>query len=277
MLVRNYKKQMNKPEYINTLEHEKDLQRLKEIRPIDDTLMRRMFKNNIPLTQLVLRIIIEKPDLLVTSVETQTDMKRVTGSRSICLDAEATDSEGKKYDIEVQKATSGAKPKRARYHSSVMDIENLDANHDFDELPETYVIFITENDVYKKSESFYKIERINLTTTEPFGDEAHIIYVNGAYEGNDEAGALMHDFRCSDPDDMLFDLIRNRARYYKESAEGVSEMCQAMEDMRKETIEKDRMEQARRYYQEGVSVEIITRVVERPLEVVMKWLGLQVL
>ena len=215
--------------------HEQDLERLRSFRPIDDTFMRRLFKNNIELAQLVLRIILDKPDLKVTSVETQVDMKRVTGARSLCLDAEAVDSENKKYDIEVQKASSGARPKRARYHSSVMDVENLDANQDFEDLPETYVVFITEHDIYKQGKPYYLIERMNFTTGEPFEDDTHILYVNSDYSGNDDFGKLMHDFKCSNPDDMHFDLLRERSKYYKESKEGVAEMCQIMEDMREET------------------------------------------
>lgn len=41
-------------------EHQEDLQRLKELRPIDDDFMRCLFKDNIPLTEQVLRIIIGK-------------------------------------------------------------------------------------------------------------------------------------------------------------------------------------------------------------------------
>lgn len=52
-------------------------------------------------------------------------MKRLAGARSICLDAYGTDSAGKKFDLEVQRQDKGADPHRARYHSSVMDIENL--------------------------------------------------------------------------------------------------------------------------------------------------------
>lgn len=106
--------------------HQEDLQRLRGFRPIDDTFMRGMFKDNIPLAELVLRIIVGKPDLTLTKCETQADLKRVTGARSICLDAYATDSTGKKYDIEIQRSDNGADPHRARYHSSVMDVENLD-------------------------------------------------------------------------------------------------------------------------------------------------------
>ena len=102
-----------------------------------------LFKDNLPLAELVLRIITGKQDLVLLSCETQADMKRVTGVRFICLDAYATDSAGKKYDIEVQQSDTGADPHRARYHSSVMDVENLDETQDYRELPDTYVIFIT--------------------------------------------------------------------------------------------------------------------------------------
>ncbi len=42
--------------------HQEDLQRLRGFRPIDDTFMRGMFKDTIPLAELVLRIIVGKPD-----------------------------------------------------------------------------------------------------------------------------------------------------------------------------------------------------------------------
>ena len=125
-------------------EHEEDLLRLREFRPIDDNFMRCLFKDNVPLAEFVLRIITGKKDLIITSCVTQNDMKRLAGARSICLDAYGTDSNGKKYDLEIQREDKGADPRRARYHSSVMDIENLDAGQEFKELPETYTIFITE-------------------------------------------------------------------------------------------------------------------------------------
>ena len=93
--------------------HQKDLQRLRGFRPIDDTFMRGLFRENLPLAELVLRIITGKPDLVLTHCETQADMNRVTGARSICLDAYATDSAGKKYDLEIQRADEGAAHHRA--------------------------------------------------------------------------------------------------------------------------------------------------------------------
>lgn len=66
-------------------ERQEDLQRLRGLRPIDDDFMRCLFKDNIPLAELVLRIITGKKDLVVIECQTQKDMKRLAGARSICL------------------------------------------------------------------------------------------------------------------------------------------------------------------------------------------------
>ena len=253
-----------------------DLDRLRSFRPMDDTFMRGLFKENLPLAELVLRIITGKPDLILTKCETQADMKRVTGARSICLDAYATDSAGKKYDIEVQRADNGADPHRARYHSSVMDVENLDEKQDYKELPDTYVIFITENDYYKAGEPVYTIQNMNLTLNRPFNDGAHILYVNGEYRDDSEIGRLMHDFNCTSADEMNFELLAERTRYLKENPKGVSEMCKVMEDLRVESYTEGREEQARmmaqKLYRKGYSIEEIADMVEYSTEKVEEWL-----
>lgn len=226
-------------------ERQEDLQRLRTLRPIDDDFMRCLFKDNVPLAELVLRIITGKKDLVITDCQTQKDMKRLAGARSICLDAYGVDSENKKYDLEIQIQDKGAAPHRARYHSSVMDIENLDAGQEFAELPDTYTIFITEKDFYGKGEPVYIVERMNLTTGKNFEDGEHILYVNGEYRGESELGKLMHDFNCMEADDMNFDLMAERTRYLKENPKGVSEMCKALEDMRNEAVERTALQMIR--------------------------------
>ena len=183
-------------------DHEEDLQRLRGFRPIDDTFMRCLFKDNLPLAQFVLRIITGKDDLVLTREETQKDLKRLVGARSICLDVHGEDSEGRQYDLEVQRDDSGAEPDRARYHASAMDIENLDAGQDSEKLPETYVIFVTETDVFDVGLGLYTVERVIHPLNVLFGDRQHILYANASYKGDDPLGLLMHDFLCNDPDDM---------------------------------------------------------------------------
>lgn len=80
-------------------QHIKDLERLEKMRPMDDDLMREIFRDNIPLAQLVLRIMTGINDLVVTSEETQYDLEYLLGARSICLDLLATYSEGRKLNL----------------------------------------------------------------------------------------------------------------------------------------------------------------------------------
>jgi len=56
--------------------HEEDRESLRRFRPIDDIFMRGLFKDNLPLAELVLRIITGKQDLVLLKCEIQADMKR---------------------------------------------------------------------------------------------------------------------------------------------------------------------------------------------------------
>ena len=84
-------------------QYQKDLERLQALRPMDDDFMRCLFKDNIPLAELVLRIITGKQDLVITDCQTQKDMKRLAGARSICLDAYGTDSDDMNYELMAER------------------------------------------------------------------------------------------------------------------------------------------------------------------------------
>lgn len=51
---------------------------IENYRPLDDDFMRELFRNDLPLAQLVLRIITGIDDLQLTSQETQYDLNRLT-------------------------------------------------------------------------------------------------------------------------------------------------------------------------------------------------------
>ena len=84
---------------------------------------------------------------------------------------------------------------------SVPILENLDEKQEYRELPDTYVIFITENGYYKAGKPVYVIQNMNLTLGKPFDDGSHILYVNGEYRDDSDIGRLMHDFNCTCADD----------------------------------------------------------------------------
>ena len=171
--------------------------------------------------------------LSVQKVHAQHDVKNLQG-RSIRLDIVATDENGRVYNIEIQRSDKGACIKRARYNSSLLDANVTEPGDDYENLIETYIIFITENDVLKAGLPIYHIDRTIKETGVMFGDEAHIIYVNSQIKDETELGKLMHDFSCTDAKDMYYKILADRVRYFKEDAKGVETMCRAMEEMRKE-------------------------------------------
>ncbi len=116
-------------------------------------------------------------------------MKNLQG-RSAVLDVHAIDSTDKEFDVEIQRKDAGAGAKRARHNSSLLDAHILKTGDATEDIPDSYVIFITENDIMKGKQSIYPVERY-VTIGENkvlFGDDSHIIYVNGKYRGNDEIG-----------------------------------------------------------------------------------------
>lgn len=228
--------------YINEEErYKKDLQRIQNFRLLDDDFMSKCFENNIECTELILHIVLGKEDLYVENVRTQYAISNLQG-RSVRLDIYATDTSGKKYNIEIQRADHGAGSKRARYNSSIMDANVLKSGEDFSKLPETYVIFITENDVIGENLPIYHIDRRISETGKYFADGSHIIYVNAQYKDDTPLGILMHDFACSNPDDIIYPVLANRVKYFKQNKEGIEIMCKAMEEMRNEAKLEERIE-----------------------------------
>ena len=212
--------------------YEKDIKRLEQFRLMDDDFMTKCFEDNAECTELVLHIILEKTDLKVQEVRTQYNIKNLQG-RSVRLDIFAVDSDGKRYNIEIQRENRGAAAKRARYNSSIIDANLLMPGSDPDSLPEVYVIFITENDVIGKNKALYHIDRMIKETGDLFGDDSHILYVNGSYRGETELGRLLHDFSCTEPSDMYYSILADRVRYFKEE-EGVQRMSSIMDEIRNE-------------------------------------------
>lgn len=250
--------------------HQEDLQRLRNFRLLDDDFFTKCFEGNTESIELVLQIILEKADLKVLDVRTQVFVENLL-NRSVRFDILETDSTGAKLNVEIQRSDKGAGRKRARYNSGMMDVNLLKKGEDFDKLPETWVIFITENDVMEKGLPLYPIERCFLGTGEKFEDGSHILYVNGAYRGDTPVGKLMHDFSCTDARDMYYGTLAERVRFFKESKEGIEIMCRAMEDMRNQTLKEGAISSAKRMLADGIlTLEKIAEYAGLPLDEVKK-------
>ena len=89
-----------------------DLQRLHALRLIDDDFMTICFDGYIEGVELLLKVILDRDDLKVSEVKAQKVIMNLHG-RDLRLDIYATGKDGKKYNIEIQRADKGAHEKRA--------------------------------------------------------------------------------------------------------------------------------------------------------------------
>jgi hypothetical protein len=215
---------------------DKTLQTVERLCLFDDDFMSLVFERNKEATEFLLNTIFDRDDLKVIEVVGQREFKNpVIGGRCITIDIYAVDSEGKVYNVEVQQADSGAVPQRARFHSAMVDTRMLRKKQEFKEIKDSYIIFITKNDVLGGGLPLYHIDRVITELDKSFGDGAHIIYVNGAYKNTDTAiGKMVHDFGCANASDMYCTVLKNQVRYYKETEGGQEIMCEIIEEYAKE-------------------------------------------
>ena len=92
-------------------------------------------------TEYILQTILDNSSLKLKEQRLQKRLANLRG-RALVLDCLCTDDKGLQYNIEVQNASAGAIPKRARYHAALMDTHTLKKGQNFFKLPESYVILI---------------------------------------------------------------------------------------------------------------------------------------
>ena len=256
---------------------------LKNLTMMNDVFMRNVFKKQ-ECTEYVLQVIMGRKDLKVLDQVLQKDYKNLQG-RSAILDCVVRDADGKQFDVEIQQDAEGASPKRARYHSGLMDMNTLNPGQDFDELPETYVIFITRDDVLGYDLPIYHIERKIKEVQADFKDEAYIIYVNSHRQDDTELGRLMRDFHCKNAGDIHSEVLSKRVYELKESQEGVDFMSREMDEIYNEGEEHGRArgfaegemkkakETALTLADRGMSVSDIADIVKVNVKLVQEWLS----
>ena len=231
-----------KPEYLAEIER---------FRLMDDDFMSKCLENAPECIELILQIILGKKDLKVVKAQTEYPIKSLQG-RGVRFDVFARDSEGREYDIEIQRADKGAEPRRARYNSALMDANALKSGEDVGKLRDTYVIFITETDVMGGGQDAYSYLRIEERSGKRLNDGTHIVYVNGATRSASEIGRLVHDLQCPDAAEMYFDVLSKQVSQFKKSEEGMRTMCRAMEKIEARGKRETMLATAKRMLKDGI-------------------------
>ena len=254
-------------------------EKIKHFTIMNDIFMRNVLKET-ACTEYILQVIMNRTDLKVIDQTLQKDYKNLQG-RSAILDCVAKDAENNHFNVEIQGENDGASPKRARYHCGLLDMNLLNPGEPFDSLPETYIIFITKNDVLGYNRPISHIQRRINETEDIFQDGQHILYVNSKKQDDTELGRLMHDLHCEEADEMYSNILSTRVHQLKETAEGVNQMCQELEEIYNEGeqsgVQKGELKKAREttlaLLEMGMSSEQIAKAVNLSIETIQNWIS----
>ena len=203
------------------------LQGVEDLTLLDDTFMK-IALNDIEACQHVIRILMDDPTIEIVEVRSQYRISKLV-SKDAVLDILAEDTQGRVYNLEIQRKTTLNHARRTRRYNAMVDAEYLEKGKEYSEMPEVYVIYISETDIWKTRQTESPVEKHFKGQMTEYDDGQHTIYINAAINDGSPKAALMQYFKTCDPDDMSQGALSRRVRYLKREKGGIEEMCEYSE------------------------------------------------
>ena len=233
-------------------------------------------------------------------------------SKGVRFDVYVKDGTGRCFDIEIQTTDRRNIPKRARYYQGILDISNLNQGFDYEELHESYIIFLCLDDVFRKGLPIYTFRNVCVEDGKTLLNDGTVkVFCNARKYDKMPTERLRTFFRYlleNKTDNSSFAksleekvmrakipaeqwrtqmtleqemyFIKKHAREdgyaegYRvavaEKEEAVKEALQEKEQAVNEACEKNKLENARKLKESGVSVEIISKCTGLSLEQVQE-------
>jgi predicted transposase/invertase (TIGR01784 family) len=252
------------------------------------------------LLEMLLDIEIDRIEKPSAEKSIQTDPE----SKSVRMDVYVKDGTGRTFDVEMQTTHKTNLPKRARYYQSIMTVDSLQRGSDYNQLNDSFVIFLCLHDPFGVGLPIYSFRNVCAEKSDlELRDGTKIIFFN-AEKSDTMPGEKLRNFfnflksRTDPNEDSAFvqklkglvdesnekEDVRKRKMTLEyeineaaqERAEkiavGIAEnMAQNMavgmaENIVAERLEDDRLEIARNFIQAGVSLDIVARSTGLSLE-----------
>ena len=146
--------------------------------------------------QNVLSIILDESDVKVTEVKVEQVILNKFGKRAIRLDAWGRTDDDRQVNIEMENhAEQDNIPKRSRFYQGLIDTPILKAGKKtkYKQLPSTIIIFITQEDIFKKDLAMYTFtEQCEEIQGLQLGDGTKKIFLNmSSKNGSKELVSLL--------------------------------------------------------------------------------------
>ena len=116
----------------------------------------------------------------ITFPETEKQIDVNYDSKSVRLDVYVHDDQGRIYDIEMQCSNNDNElPKRTRYYQAMIDMAETEKGQDYQDLKESYIIFICTFDPFKQGYPIYTFRNLSIENKElELEDKTTKIFLN---------------------------------------------------------------------------------------------------
>lgn len=201
--------------------------------------------------------------------EGQKVIHNIPGNRGIRMDFYVEDSEGRVFDVEMQKRNEGNIPKRTRFYQALIDAPMLKSGErGFDNLKPAYIIVICGFDQYGLGKYRYTFENRCIEIPElSMGDECRKIILNT--KGKDDVGVdkslidFLHYVDHSTADSVPMDCDERLKHLHKKISEIKSNEQMGVSYMKME--ERDRLikEEGEKIGELKVLISFIRKEIQR--------------
>ena len=212
----------------------------------------------------------------ITRPELQKEIRPYYHSKGVKLDVYLKDSSNI-YDVEMQNITTEALPKRMRYYQSMVDADALLRGEDYTALNDSHIIFLCTKDPMNRGLPVYTfLETCRENSDILLNDGSHKYFFNAAaaeLEEDVEIRAVLNYIMRQEVTDTFTKKIKQFVNRVKADEKARGEyMIESLviQDSkragRKEGRAEAKMEDARSFYANGVSVEIIAKSLGMTIE-----------
>ncbi|MDE7231305.1 MAG: Rpn family recombination-promoting nuclease/putative transposase [Oscillospiraceae bacterium] len=214
--------------------------------------------------EYLLTALLGKP-IKVIENKTQYSIRSIE-NHSVVLDAFVEDGQHKLYNVEIQVGDKKNHERRLRYYRAAIDLSYLGKGRDYSELPELYMIFISDFEPFGLNRNHYKIVHYVKDFDKQYDDGVHMLYFNTEVKDNTGLSKLLQYLARSEAGNTDFGALSKMVNFYKIKNEGVDNMCKAVEEYAREYGVIQRNEGRNEGLIEG-KIEVIRNMLAQGLDI----------
>ena len=185
----------------------------KELSFTDDFLFCNIMQNNPDICKELVELLLDRKVGKVAYSETQKSIDLALDQKGVRLDVYFEDNLSTAYNIEMQTTNTGNLPKRSRYYQGTVDLNMISSGAGYDELKQSYIIFINTFDLFGKGFPKYTFENICQESSDLHLDDGTVkVFINAksTIPGmSPELQGFLRYLCGGNPDTPLTDRIQN--------------------------------------------------------------------